>query len=172
METVSSTVNRMKEYTITKKQRINNGDGFMNIITVNLLFKGNTTKTANEIQNFMIDAKEWCTDKNFKIEPVIAPILGIGDYDLITGVSDGTFHHGFSITCRQYECTYIGELTPPHNEGTPSFDAWYSYTIGVENAWHDSVLTFIAKTMKYFNVPEATVYIIDTDQTQAINLRV
>ena len=164
----------MKEYTVTKKQHINNGDGFMNIITANLLFRGNTTRTPDEIQNFMIDARRWCTDENFKIKPVITPILGIGDYDLITGVPDGTFHHGFNITCRQYECTYIGRLTPPEDEADPSLEARYNYMIGIENAWHDSVIAFITKAMKYFNVPETTVYIIGTgiSQTQAIKLHV
>ena len=164
----------MKNYTITDRQRINIGDGLTDVASATLLFKGSTTRTPDEIQNFMIDTRWWCTDENFMIKPVIAPILGIGDYDLITGVPDGTFHHGLNITCRRYECTYIGKLTPPKDEANPSLDARYNYMVGIENAWHDSVLTFIAKTMRYFNVPEAMVYFIGTgiNQMQVIKLHV
>ena len=91
----------MKNYTITDRQRINIGDGLTDVASATLLFKGSTTRTPDEIQNFMIDTRWWCTDENFMIKPVIAPILGIGDYDLITGVPDGTFHHGLNITCRR-----------------------------------------------------------------------
>lgn len=149
----------MKNYAITDRQRINIGDDLMNVASATLLFKGSTMKTDHEMQDFMVDARWWCTDENFKLKPIITPVLGITDYDLVIGIPDGTFHHGIKITCKRIDCEYIGNLTPPQDDDNPSLIARFNYATGISEAWRDSITTFIAKAMKYFGVPETYVYI-------------
>lgn len=149
----------MKNYAITDRQRINIGDDLMDVASTTLLSKGSTMKTDHEMQDFMIDARWWCTDENFKLKPIITPVLGITDYDLVIGIPDGTFHHGVNITCERINCEYIGSLTPPQDDDNPDIIARYDYVMGIKRAWHESVMSFMAKAMKYFGISETIIYI-------------